>query len=302
MRSPTCSVRFAPIPLLLWLLVLVTVPAPARAADTADPHGYTEDISALPDYLHDRGAGVTTTQFATYIRKGEWLVYTYYEYDGDHDKEYKPLDLGFKQDQDYFSRETAQEYLTWFAYGFSDSVAFEFETAPYTTATLTKSKSDTSSLPQRLSESGLGDTEASVRWRALKETKSRPEITLGLTTGFPLQRTKVLIGTQDWQLSPGIVVTKGFSFGTLELRLSGLYDSGEGGFALGEFELDYVKRISPRWRVHLSFETEDVDEQSLVGEVQCRLGDHVKLKVGTGYGITKKATDIAPEIGLMWSF
>jgi hypothetical protein len=90
------------------LLLLATLPAPSRAADTTDTHGYTEDIGALPDYLHDRGAGVTTTQFATYVRKGEWLVYTYYEYDGDKDKEYKPLELGFNQDQDYFSKEIAQ--------------------------------------------------------------------------------------------------------------------------------------------------------------------------------------------------
>ena len=39
-------------------------------------------------YLHDRGEGVTTSLFGTYVRGGEWLVYPFYEYARNDEEEY----------------------------------------------------------------------------------------------------------------------------------------------------------------------------------------------------------------------
>ena len=38
-----------------------------------------------PIYLQDRGAGVSTSMFGTYVRKGELIVYPFYEYYRDDD-------------------------------------------------------------------------------------------------------------------------------------------------------------------------------------------------------------------------
>jgi hypothetical protein len=37
-------------------------------------------------------------------------------------------------------------------------------------------------------------------------------------------------------------------------------------------------------------------------EAQARLGGHVLLKLNSGFGITAKAPDLAPEVGVLFSF
>jgi len=51
----------------------------------------------------------------------------------------------------------------------------------------------------------------------------------------------------------------------------------------------------------LAFEGEQ-DEQSIIGEVQYSLSKNIALKVNCGFGVTKKAPDFAPEIGLLFRF
>jgi hypothetical protein len=152
-----------------------------------------------------------------------------------------------------------------------------------------------------MKESGLGDTETNIRWRFRKETATRPETTFFFKTVFPLQKDKKLLGTQNWEFEPGVVLTKGYSFGTLAFRLSAAYDSGERKLELGEYAVDYVKRLSQNWRVVASLEGEQ-DELSLIGEVQYTLGKNAMLKINSGLGLTKKAPDFAPEIGVLFRF
>ena len=47
-----------------------------------------------PVYLQDRGTGVSTSMFGTYVRKNELIVYPFFEYYRDSDFEYKPEELG----------------------------------------------------------------------------------------------------------------------------------------------------------------------------------------------------------------
>jgi hypothetical protein len=38
------------------------------------------DPPAAPEWLRDRGEGLPTSMFGTYIRKGEFLLYPFFEY------------------------------------------------------------------------------------------------------------------------------------------------------------------------------------------------------------------------------
>lgn len=49
-------------------------------------------------------------------------------------------------------------------------------------------------------------------------------------------------------------------------------------------------------------EGEQADEVSAIVEAQARLGRHVLLKLNCGFGLTTKAPDVVPEIGLLFSF
>jgi hypothetical protein len=254
-----------------------------------------------PYYLYDRGDGIPTSLFGTYVRNKELLVYTFYEYTRDTTSEYKPSDMGFTGTGDFFGKLTQHEYLLFLAYGFTDSLALEFESALYTNATLEKSSRDTSNMPRRLREDGLGDTEINLRYRFLKENEIRPEGVFFFKTVFPLQEDKKLIGAQDWELSPGLLVVKGTPWGTLTGKVAMAYTSGEGKFEFGEYGVEYLKRLSPNWRVVLAFEGEQ-DEQQIIGEVQYALNKNVMFKLNSGFGITKKAPDFTPEVGVLFSF
>lgn len=276
---------------LAALATIFLAPAAARAAE---PLG-------LPAYLADRGDGIPASLFGTYIREKELLFYPFYEYTSTGKFEYEPKDLGFAGSGEFHGKLEEHEALVFFAYGFSDSLAIEFESALYSSADFTKDSNDNTAV-RSLRESGLGDTETSIRWRYLKETASRPELTFFFQAVFPLQQNKRLIGTQHWEFSPGIVVTKGFSFGTLAARLSAAYDTGDNKLEFDEWAIDYVKRLSPLWRIVLSVEGVQQDEASLIGEVQYTLSKNAVLKVNSGFGLVDKAPDVAPEIGVMFRF
>lgn len=254
----------------------------------------------LPTYLRDRGTGLPTSMFGTYVRKGELLVYPFFEYYHDHDFEYKPLELGFGLDQDFRGRYRANEELIWIGYGLTDRLAFELEAATIS-ATLTKSPLDPSATPATIRESGLGDIEGQLRWRWRSENERRPEIFSYFEVVVPTQKNKVLIGTPDWELIPGIGFIKGFSWGTITLRTEAEYSKAESQLELGEFAVEYLKRLSPAWRVFLGVEGTQ-DEIELITEAQWHITDSIFLKLNNAFGITSKATDWAPEIGIMFRF
>jgi hypothetical protein len=65
--------------------------------------------------------------------------------------------------------------------------------------------------------------------------------------------------------------------------------------------LEYLKRVNDRWRVVATLEGED-DEVSLIGEGQLTLRPGMILKLNSGFGVTPKAADFAPEIGVLFAF
>jgi hypothetical protein len=270
--------------------------APSPIATPAPP----PDDSNLPVYLKDRGTGLPTSMFGTYIRKGDFIVYPFYEYYRDEDLEYKPSELGAVGEEDYRGRYRANEGILLLAYGISENFAIEMEAAVIK-ASLETAPNDPSSLPAKIEESGLGDVEGQLRWRWRKETEKRPELFSYLEVVVPHSKEKVLIGTSGWELKLGAGMIRGFSWGTLTARLAVQYEEASSShYDLGEYAVEYLKRVSPSWRFYVGFEGTQ-DELSLITEVQWHLNRNVCVKLNNGLGITSKATDWAPEVGILFT-
>jgi hypothetical protein len=255
----------------------------------------------LPYYLADRGVGLPTSLFGTYIAKREFIVYPFYEYTKTSAFEYKPSELGYTGGDDYLGSTVEQEILLFLGYGFTDGLAVELEIALYATTSFDKASNDPSNTPAQLEESGLGDVDMQLRWRWAAETEHRPEMFGFLEVTPPLQSSKVLLGTQDWESSFGFGVVRGYRWGTITGRVSIAWDGADSKLDLGEYAFEYLKRTSTRWRFVATLEGE-TDEVSLIGEAQWFFSRNAFLKLNCGFGLTQKAPDVAPEIGVLFHF
>src|SRR5262245_31872501 len=150
---------------------LLAADDPAIAAEPASKGG-----PPLPYYLKDRGPGMSTSQFGTYIEQKEWLVYPFFEYTLNNHEEYKPTELGFNDHSDQLGKLTESEALIYVAYGLGDRMMFEIEPAYWTSAKLKKASDDPSNQPEEIKESGFGDLDMQFRWRWTKESERRPEL------------------------------------------------------------------------------------------------------------------------------
>ena len=281
--------------LFVFIIFTKTVSAELISSETL-----LTETESLPYYLKDRGKGIPTSMFGTYITKGQIFVYPFFELYNDSDMEYSPDELGYNLVHDYKGKYRAREGLIFFGYGITDWLAVEFETAVIS-AELEKSDDDTSGMPNKLKESGLGDVEGQIRWRWAEENERWPELFSYFETVFPLQKDKVLIGTQDWEYKLGFGAVKGFTFGTLTVRLATEYDRSENKTELGEFAVEYLKKISSRWRIYGGVEGTQ-DEVEVITEAQLHLNRNMFFKFNNAFGATANATDWAPEIGLVFSF
>ena len=156
-------------------------------------------------------------------------------------------------------------------------------------------------MPARLEESGLGDVEGQLRWRWTAESDSRPEVFSYFETVLPLQKDRKLIGTPGWEFKLGTGMVRGFAWGTMTLRLAAEYDASEGKLEAGEYAIEYLKRVSPVWRVFLGVEGSE-DEIEMIPELHWFLRPDVFVKLNSAFGVTSKAADWAPELGVMFSF
>ena len=252
----------------------------------------------LPYYLQDRGSGVPVSLFGTYINKGEIMLYPFYEYYYDQNAEYKPRELGYGLDEDFRGRYRAHEGLIFIGYGISDNWAAEMEAAVIT-ATQYKSANDPSSMPVKLEESGLGDVQSELRWRWLHENTRRPEAFSYLEIVYPLQKKKALIGTQEWEFKFGTGATKGFQWGTVTLRLAAEITKDK--VEPGEYALEYLKRVSKLFRFYVGVEGSE-DEVEFITDAQFHITPRAFIRINNAFGITSKATDYAPEVGVVILF
>jgi hypothetical protein len=281
----------AALGLALTLAPGIALGDPGVGRDWADP--------ARP-YLRDRGPGNPTSMFGTYVEEGELLIYPFFEYYYDQDAEYSPDEFGYGLDKDFRARHRASEGLIFIGYGLPIGLSIELEVAVIK-ATQYKSSEDTTGMPEKLTESGLGDTQTEINWSWLRESKGRPEVFSYLEVVYPLQKDKVLIGTSDWEFKLGTGVIRGFSFGQVTIRTAVEYDRSEDKLEGGEYAVEYLRRVSPSWRVYLGVEGAQ-DEIELIPEAQWHLSDRMFVKLNSAVGLTSKTTDWAPEFGVMLKF
>lgn len=238
--------------------------------------------------------------FGTYIRKNDLIVYPYWEYYVDNNREYKPQELGFGVDQDFRGRYRESEYLFFVAYGLTDWLAVQTELAG-ATASLVKASADPSGLPPRIRESGLTSFETQLRWRWAQETTSRPEIWGYADIVYPLNRRKLLIGSNGYDVEIGTGLTRGYSWGTITGRASLLYESASAShWDLGEYGVEYLKRLSPAWRVFGAVQGHG-DEVSLITEGQWHLSPNVFIRFNQEIGLTSRANDWEPQLGILFT-
>jgi hypothetical protein len=281
------------------LLILLLAAGVAELPQRADAQ-----TNSIPRYLRDRGTGIPASIFGTFIRRGELLVYPFYAYSRDNNREYQPAKLGFGLNQDFRGRFHSSESLIFVGYGITDWLAVELE-GGHLNATLDKSPLDPSATPSRIKESGLGDLEAQLRFRFATESEHRPEL-FGFLEMTPATETrKVLINEPNWDLKPGLGVIRGFGWGTMIIRIAAEYNREARSVDLGEVAIEYLKRLSPSFRINAGIEggeTGAPDEFDLVTGVQLRLTDQLSLKFDNAVGLSSKATDWAPQIGAVFSF
>jgi hypothetical protein len=278
------------------LIAMLAAPATSRPAASAAARP-----AASAPWLADRGPGMWTSIFGTYVHRGELLVMPFFEAYVDDDTEYKPAELGYGLEQDFRGRFRATESQIFLAYGVSDRFAVELEGAPYATARLEKAADDPSSQPSRLEQSGLGDWQMEVNWRAMKENASRPEVFALLEVDPPSNTRKSLIGTPDWEAKLGVGMIRGLSWGTVAGRVGAIYSAEDGALDTGEYAVEYLKRVSPHWSLYGGIEGEQ-DEVELIGEAQWRFAPHATLRLNLARGLSSKATDWGPDVGVVFAF
>ena len=88
----------------------------------------------------------------------------------------------------------------------------------------------------------------------------------------------------------------------MTLRTGIEYTREERKFDAGEYAIEYLRRLSPRWRVAALIEGVQLDEVALITEIQWHFLPRAFLKINNGWGLTRNATDYAPEVGVMLSF
>jgi len=246
--------------------------------------------------------GIPTSLFGTYIKKGEFLVYPFFEYTRTNNYEYKPSELGFPGDQDVLGKLMETEYLLFLGYGITDRLAIEFEAAVHSTVKFERAPLDMSGVPDRIDESGVGDVETNIRWLWTLPDPARPTWYSFLKAVYPTQKDKNFLGTQDWEGELGFGFVKTFSWGALNGRVSFAYDGGDANkFEFGEYGLEAIFQSSPNLRLVTALEGES-DELSAIGEIQYAFAKNATLKLNLGVGLTQKTADFAPEIGILFRF
>jgi len=283
-----------PFLILIFTLLVFAAEASAQGAPVMEPPDPARPWRA------DRGSGVWTSIFGTYVRPHELLVSPFVEYYIDDDFEYEPFEFGFGSEQEYRGKFRATEGLIFLAYGFSDRFAIELEAAVIT-ASLEKAAEDPSAMPPKIEESGQGDWQVELDWRMIDETATRPELFSYFELTPPSNPDADLIGTPDWEYKAGLGLIRGFSWGTVTGRAALAYSMEEETLEAGEYAIEYLKRLSPHWRVYAGVEGEQ-DEVELIGEAQWHFAPRAYLRLNTGHGLTSKATDWSPDVGVVFAF
>jgi hypothetical protein len=279
------------IPLLL--IIYYISPLPLHGLQSSDKD----------NILKERDNGLPSSVYGMYVHPSEMLIYPFYEYGYDHNMEYQPSMFHGNSNADYLAKYKSTAEQIYLGYGVSDLLAVEFEAA-YLKATFDKSVSDSTSVPSRIKESGLTDYEAKICWRWAKETDHRPDICSFVEVTIPSNQNKLLIGDPDWDVKPGVIITKGYPWGILSFKTDLEFNREAKNIDVGETAVKYLRQLQPDLRLFLDIEGGEggaPDEWVLVPGLQWYIAPTVSLQIYSPVGIFPKATDWSPQIGIQFS-
>jgi hypothetical protein len=282
-------------------LCLIAVLASTLVASDAASAAPAAGAESLPTWLADRGPGIWTSIFGTYVNARELLFMPFVEGYYDNDTEYKPAELGYGLEQDFRGRFRAVESQIFLAYGLNDRFAAEVEAALYSSARLEKAPDDPSSMPEKLEQSGIGDWQMELDWRVMKETATRPEVFALVEVDPPSNVNQDLIGTPNWETKVGVGAIRGLRWGTVSGRVGVIYSAEDGSFDTGEYAIEYLKRVSRHWSLYGGIEGEQ-DEVELIGEAQWHFSPRGYWRFNLARGLSDKATDWGPDVGVVFRF
>jgi len=80
-----------------------------------------------------------------------------------------------------------------------------------------------------------------------------------------------------------------------------VFDGGENTVEWGGAGFEYLKKVSSSVRLFGAIEASG-NEVELITELQLHLTKNASLKINNAAGLTSKATDYAPEVGIMFFF
>jgi hypothetical protein len=280
--------------LAVLVLIAVSIAIPGRAM---------AQLAPLPQHLRDRGPGLPTSLFATYVERGQWVLFPYAAYTHDGNMEYQPSALGYGSlNEDFRGEYWSTQAQFFLAYGVTDWLALEVETSRIH-ARFDKSPSDTTAVPARIDETGLADFEAQVRVRVAREHGARPELFASLEIIPAQQQGKTLIIETPTDVRAGIGVIRGYRWGTLTFRTTVEFNHDDQSWELGETSLEYLKQLSSAARLLVAIEGGEggaPDDYGLVTGLRWRLGPGVFLKFDNAIGLQSKATDLESQLGLLF--
>ena len=251
----------------------------------------------------DRGNGIRTSMVETYVEPHQLLVYPFGAYTWDHNFEYQPSIFGIPRDQDFRGQFRSTEAALFLAYGVTDWLALELE-GSLISADFDKAPADTFGTPATLHESGLSDVGGALRLRLARERGSRPEF-FGSVEVVPAQHEQlVLIGEPQWDVKGEVGAVRQYRWGTMTFRTTIEYNHGDQAWELGETSLEYLRRLSPKWRVLLGVEGGEggaPDDYGLIAAAHWRIARGLDLKIFNAVGLMSKATDWETQVGLLWT-
>ena len=252
----------------------------------------------------DRGNGIRTSMIETYVEPHQVLIYPFGAYVWDHNFEYAPSMFGGVSNiEDLRGTYKTTEGGLFLAYGVTDWLALELE-GSYISADFEKSPVDTFGTPATVHESGVADIAGSLRLRLARERGSRPEFFGSVELLPPQHADKALIGDAEWNVIGEIGAVRQYHWGTMTFRTTIEYNRGDKHWDLGETSLEYLRRLSPAWRVLFGIEGGEggaPDDYGLIAAAHWHIARGLDLKFFNAVGLMSKATDWEAQLGLLWT-
>ena len=87
----------------------------------------------------------------------------------------------------------------------------------------------------------------------------------------------------------------------MTLRIATEYAAEEKKLELGEYAVEYLKRVSKIFRFYVGVEGSQ-DEVELIADMQFHVMQNAFIRINNAIGVTSKATDYAPEVGILFHF